>query len=206
MKIRKNDYRMRMLMIVALAVLLVYTQLVHAQTFNSGSTGADGALNLTTPETIEFDPVTLGLDTDGDNIYHFTTITITAGVTVRLTARKINGPVFWLAKGAVQIDGTINLDGEPGYTVSANFTRTPSVPGAGGYPGGVGNVGNSPAQPGAGPGGGLNALLNTYAQTGGGAGYSTSGQGHEGREGAIYGNNFLVPLIGGSGGGGGYSN
>ncbi len=50
----------------ALAVLLISAQLVHAQTFDSGSTGADGALNLTTPGTIEFDPVALEIDTDGD--------------------------------------------------------------------------------------------------------------------------------------------
>ncbi len=191
------------LIAVALVVLFTSAPMAHAQIFDSGSNGSDGALNLTTPGTIEFDPKSFNppLDTDGDNIYHFTTINIAAGVTVRLTARKINGPVFWLASGAVQVDGTINLDGEPGYTVSTNFVRAPSVPGAGGYPGGVGSLGDVPAQPGAGPGGGLGSLPNS--RNGGGAGHATPGQDRRGREGAAYGNSFLVPLIGGSGGGGG---
>jgi len=59
-----------------------------AQTINSGSTGADGPLNLITPGTIVFDPTALGIDTDGDNVFNFTTINIGAGVTVKLTNAK----------------------------------------------------------------------------------------------------------------------
>lgn len=189
---------------LSLAVTLGSTQFVYAQTFNSGSNGSDGALNLTTPGIIEFDPKSFNppLDADGDNIYHFTTINIGPGVIVRLTARKINGPVFWLATGAVQIDGTINLNGGDGHpTFPSNpilAARSPSVPGPGGYSGGVGQlrVGIlSNAQPGTGPGGG---------DVNSGAGHATPGGGASG--GPAYGNDFLVPLLGGSGGGGGTTN
>src|SRR6266496_2324782 len=78
----------------------------------SGSNGSDGALNLTTPGTVLFDPIAMNLDADGDNVFHFTTINIGAGVTVRLTNTKLRGraPV-WLATGAVTIAGTIDLNG-----------------------------------------------------------------------------------------------
>jgi hypothetical protein len=74
-----------------------------AQTFNSGSTGADGAwaLSSTPPGTVvEFNPLafTPVLDADGDSVYHFTTITLPEGVTVRLRADKAGAaPLHWLA-------------------------------------------------------------------------------------------------------------
>src|SRR5215510_14154314 len=78
-----------------------------AQSVSSGSTGADGPLNLTTPGTIAFDPKTFNppLDPDGDNVYHFTTINIGVGVTVKLSSKILNGPVHWLAQGPVTIGG-----------------------------------------------------------------------------------------------------
>lgn len=182
---------------LVLAVLLSSRAAVQAQQFfDSGSNGSDGALNLTTPGVIEFDPATFNppLDPDGDNVYHFTTITIGAGVTVRLTSRKINAPVFWLTTKEVQIDGTIDLNGENGIAVGSTFeSRLRAMPGAGGYAGGVAAFGSSPAEPGEGPGGGRAGTF------GGGGGYAGVG-GCNG--GAAYGNDFLVPLLGGSGGGG----
>src|SRR5215469_15475999 len=73
------------------------------QTFNSGSNGSDGALNLTTPGTIYFDPKTFSppLNPAGDNIFNFTTINISAGVTVKLSSKVLTGPIYWLAQGAV---------------------------------------------------------------------------------------------------------
>jgi hypothetical protein len=60
------------------AVLVGRSPSAQAQTFDSGSNGSDGALNLTTPGTVIFDPSTFAppLDQDGDNVFHFTTITI----------------------------------------------------------------------------------------------------------------------------------
>jgi hypothetical protein len=102
---------------------------VHAQ-FTSGSNGSDGALNLTAPGTIVFDPRILNIDQDGDNVYHFTTITIGSGVTVRLLGPQLKmKPVWWLASGAVQIDGIINLNGEDGYTITGpGDDRRPAQP------------------------------------------------------------------------------
>src|SRR5882762_2339215 len=97
--------------------------LSQTQTFNSGSNGSDGALNLTTPGTIIFDPKSFNppLNPTGDNVYNFTTINIGAGVTVKLTSKLLTGPVYWLAQGAVTIGGTIDLAGESGYSVTNNI-------------------------------------------------------------------------------------
>ena len=174
--------------------------------FSSGSDGTDGALNLTTPGTVVFDPSAFPtLDADGDGIYNFTTINIAAGVTVRLSAGTIRRPIFWLASGAVTIDGILDLDGQigqSGQVVITNASRVPAEAGAGGYRGGVGATGTVPQRPGSGPGGG-----GTNAQSGGG-GAGHAGQGGDASSatggGSAYGSSLLTPLIGGSGGGGGW--
>ena len=164
------------------------------QTFNSGSNGSDGALNLTTPGTIIFDPKSFNppLNPAGDNVFNFTTINIGPGVTVKLSSKVLSGPVYWLAQGAVTINGTIDLNGENGADANnIPRVRIPAAGGAGGYGGGVGGAIPTPApQPGNGPGGGS-------AQTG------PFGPGGD----AVFtGSQFLIPLTGGSGGGGGTSN
>ncbi len=167
------------------------------QTFSSGSTGSDGALSFPTAQpgqTIIFDPTTFNppLNPAHDNIFNFTTITIPTGVTIKLSAQNLGGPVYWLASGAVDIEGTLDLSGSPGYP-PANLIaqRTPSIPGPGGFPGGVGGNGGPtstyPVEAGRGPGGGITCL---------------SGGSYFGVGGAFTGNQFLVPLIGGSGGAG----
>lgn len=184
-----------LLLIVTTVVVVGATRFAGAQSFSSGSNGSDGALNLTTPGTILFDPKSFNppLDPDGDNIFHFTTINIAAGVTVKLSGKIFTRPVIWLATGAVTIDGVIDLNGEAGHLrTSVSSVRAPSVPGAGGYSGGVGGSDAStstPAQPGNGPGGGV------IGSNGSPVGGTLSG-------GTFTGNLFLVPLVGGSGGGG----
>lgn len=184
------------------AALALLAPVLQAQSFDSGSTGADGALSLTTPGTVVFDPKSFNppLDPDGNNVYHFTSITIGPGVTVRLRGPELNmAPVFWLASGPVQIDGTIDLNGEAGHTGSVVLAnRRPAIPGAGGYPGGIGGIPGSQHQEGAGLGRGQ------ICGHGGGAGHNGTGCGCGG--GATYGNNFLIPLLGGSGGAGGEGN
>ena len=153
---------------------------IFAQTFDSGSTGADGALTYNTPGTYVFDPKTF--NSPVGNIFNFTTITIAAGVTVKLPGNVLNGPVVWLASGAVKIDGTLDLNGQDGFNASNTTQRTNTIPGAGGYSGGYPAVGVNPAGAGLGPaGGGANGCPGN---------------------GSFTGNQFLVPLIGGSGGGG----
>src|SRR5882762_8366876 len=185
---------------VAAASLIVSTlcfvsaDLAQGQTFNSGSTGADGALNLTTPGTILFDPNALGLHPAVPNVFNFTTINIAPGVTVQLTNEILSGPVYWLAQGPVEIDGTVDLNGQNGWPSGTLATgRLPAFGGAGGYSGGVGGsvgTGVPLPQPGDGPGGGT-------AQT---ACCGAPGNG------AFTGSQYLIPLIGGSAGGGGIQN
>ena len=178
--------------LLALAVLPAAAQ----PSFNSGSTGADGALNITgaSGTVVTFDPKSFNppLDPAADNIFNFTTINIAAGVTLKLSGRNLTGPIYFLASGAVTIAGTIDASGENGSPAGqTDQNLAPAYPGAGGFAGGVGGRSGSPpfpAQPGSGPGGGAAGTANT----GGGNGSFT-------------GNGFLVPLIGGSGGGGAFS-
>lgn len=196
----------------------------NADTLSSGQVnplaGSDGAFTIAAPASgtkeVLFDPahIRVGvdptitpcaspcaqpLDPDHDNVFHFTTITIPAGVTVKLSAKWTNGPVYWLATGDVNIQGTVDLSGGSGHNrTQSALERTPSVPGPGGYQGGIGgNYGSSPslAQPGAGPGGGA-ANSNGAYNNGYGSGYAAT----------LAGTPLLVPLVGGSGGGGGSSN
>lgn len=163
-----------------------------AQTFSSGSTGTDGALVFNTPGTYVFDPKTYSppLDPAGDNIFNFTTITIASGVTVKLTGSVLNGPVVWLAQGAVTINGTIDLSGQDGFSASNTTQRTITIPGAGGYGGGYPAVGANPFGAGLGPAGGTVFGPTCAGPSGGGS------------NGGFIGNQFLIPLVGGSGGGG----
>lgn len=151
---------------------------LQSQTFDSGSTGADGALNLTTPGTVIFDPAALNLRPAVENVFHFTTINIGPGVTVRFTTKSFNHPVYWLAQGAVTINGTLNLDGENGLGEEAPgiLTLYPAAGGSGGFNGGL------PGQPGSGPNGGTPTVADQNAK-------QTP-------------NRYLIPLVGGSGGAG----
>lgn len=177
-------------MILFSLTLAVFSVLAAAQTFSSGSTGSDGALNFSTPGTYTFDPKSYNpsLDPANDGVFNFTTITIASGVTVKLAGNILNGPVVWLAQGAVKIDGAVDLSGQDGFSASNTTQRTYTVPGPGGYAGGYPAIGSNPPGPGSGPNGGVTPTLvcgSNYAQSGG-----TSA------------NQFLVPLVGGSGGGG----
>jgi len=58
-----------------------------------------------------FDPSQFHGSQVSANIFNFTTITIPAGVTVRLSGNVINGPVVWLSQGDVVIEGTVDLSG-----------------------------------------------------------------------------------------------
>ncbi len=199
---------------LALALCLPWSGVATAQpAFNSGSDGSEGALTITTPGTYQFfDPASMGrqLDPDGDGVYHFTTITIASGVTIDMT-RSLHGPVVWLATGAVQINGLIDLNGSNGHPDgNGQSNAVVAMPGAGGFAGGPAARFNTPAQAGGGPGGGqVHSVV-----TGGGGGAGHVGPGGNGAAGGgvlegsgrAYGNAFLLPLLGGSGGAGGGHN
>src|SRR5713226_7677448 len=107
---------------------------IEAQTFSSGSDGSDGPLAPSGPPgtVVLFDPTQFHGTHVSANIFNFTTITIPQGITVRLSGNTINGPVFWLAQGNVDIEGTLDLSGGTSYDVTPNpFLRVPSIPGSG---------------------------------------------------------------------------
>ncbi|MCH9651415.1 MAG: hypothetical protein K0U98_24525 [Deltaproteobacteria bacterium] len=191
-------------LIVVNILAVGFVSSVQAQIFDSGSDGSDGALMLNTPGMVVFDPTTFTppLDPDGDGVYHFTTVTIATGVTVRLAADVLGTrPVVWLASGDIQIGGVLDLDGEQGHAFGA--AGRPAVGGAGGYWGGLGSTNFSSATNGLGPGAGRLSTNSPF--------FGASGAGHHGNGtntngtpgGSPYGSEFLIPLFGGSGGGGG---
>jgi hypothetical protein len=176
------------------AGLFVSCRLDAQVQFSSGSTGADGALNITAPGVTYLDPKAMMINPKGDNIFNFTTIQINSGSILKISELKVHGPVYFLAQGDVQIAGVIDLRGDdsPGPTATA-AEQNPVFAGSGGYSGGLGGVHgdtNHQALPGNGPGGG--AAGDVVA---GGTSFFAVG-------GSFTANRFLVPLVGGSGGGG----
>lgn len=113
------------------AVFLFASLTLHAQNFSSGSTGADGALDLATMSC-----TTCEVQLPESGILNYTTVNVPAGKTLKFKSNSRNTSVIVLAQEAISIGGTINI--------SANG-RTP---GPGGFFGGDAN------QPGFGPGGG----------------------------------------------------
>ena len=177
----------------ALGLVLAGPAVVAAQMFNSGSTGADGAFAPTAD-------VRLAIPTDG--VFNFTTITIPAGVTVSFETRagRHQPPVSFLATGNVTINGRIDVDGAdggPGGNGTQLFSNAGTA-GPGGFDGGAGSNGliGPFGAAGLGPGGGAPG----GAALPGHAGHLVAGPGAPG--GRAYGDERLVPLLGGSGGGG----
>ena len=172
-----------------------------AQTFNSGSTGTDGALSPTTNTTLTLPP---------DGVFNFTTITIPSTVTVKFTRNLTNTPATLLATGNVTIAVTIDGSGVAGSPATNGATAVLSNGGGGGpggFDGGSGATGivSTTGGSGLGPGGGAGGT--GIGAGGGGGGFATTGSNGTGGTapasgGTPYGTPALVPLIGGSGGGG----
>ncbi len=178
---------------------------IGAETFNSGSTGADGAFNppgsVPAGTTVNGSTYTVPLPATG--IYNFTTINVASGLTVTFARNAANTPVFLLATGNITITGTIDVSG----SVAPSGGFQPGRGGPGGFDGGIGadglttNLGGAGLGPGGGGGGTANGL--------GGApgGYGTAGQAGyylycASGAGPAYGSSLLRPILGGSGGGG----
>lgn len=188
-------------------ILLILFVCVDAksQTFNSGSTGADGAFNppssMPTGTTVQGNctngspcVVTIPLrepapgqpiHANGPHVFNFTTVNISSNVTVKFLRNVANTPVFILAQGDVTISGVIDVSG-----TAASGGLSIGKGGPGGFDGGGGarlgaptNIGGS----GSGPGGG---------------GPSTAGSFATGTPTLLYGSAELETIIGGSGGGG----
>ena len=172
------------------AVLVLACASVQAQV-NSGSNGSDGALDYSSLTNLGYSTnIVINMADHPSGIYQYTYVTIPNNVTVTFIPNANNTPVIWLAQSNVIIGGTINISGQ-GPNGSAG-----GLGGPGGYRGGTG--GASPTS-GQGPGGG-----SSQYGSGGNASFGSAGSTVWGsiQPGAIYGNIFLIPLVGGSGGGG----
>ena len=124
-----------------------------------------------------------------DGIYQYTSVNIPAGVTVTFIPSAKNTPVVWLVQNNCQIDGTVDLSGQDGNESQGGLG------GPGGWRGG--SVYQDGPTNGQGPGGG------GAGASGAPGGYGTTSATSGGAPGSSYGNNFLIPLLGGSGGGAG---
>lgn len=180
-----------------------------ALAFDSGSTGADGALapNVDTQ---------IALPASG--VLNYASINIPTGVTVRFTRNALNMPVTLLVTGNATIAGIIDVSG--GAAADSNGAGNgnvaddglPGSGGPGGFPGGTGGTVDAVpanariAQAGIGPGGGRPSPAATSPNCYGGSGsFGTRGatSGCTAVQSDAYGNADLLPIVGGSGGAGG---
>ncbi len=224
--------RLIFVMLITLTLIAVAAPRGRAATYDSGSTGINGAFppsppatpynimeldlqtgvvryynNTTLVSTVPVPPGTGGFPT---GILNFTTIQVRSGETLKFVRNAANTPVVFLAQGDVTIAGTVNLDGQPGRPASDGTPTGPSggAGGPGGFDGGAGGgAGTVAAGIGLGPGGGAGGAASIFCSGGGGgfgiAGYAALAQACGTAGGPPYGNSQLLPLIGGSGGGGG---
>lgn len=207
------------------AALLAALCAPSAWAFDSGSTGADGALSPTVNTEIQLPE---------SGILNYTTVNIPTGVTVKFKRNTANTPVYILASGDVTIAGTIDIRGQNAKHAGTagdgvlGDDGIPGVGGPGGYDGGRGGRedtalraaivrGGAGLGPGGGPGGVTGAQGCSQPDEGyrpwygiGGAHsansyrvYATSCSSSNRAHGASYGSSLLQPLVGGSGGGGG---
>src|SRR5688572_6034429 len=79
---------------------------INGQSFSSGSTGADGALNLST-SICPGGPCEVQLPESG--ILNYTTVNIPSGVTLRFKPNFRNTPAILLVQGNVTIGGVIDV-------------------------------------------------------------------------------------------------
>jgi len=155
---------------------------------NSGSDGHDGAFNPTANTVIN-------MADHADGIYHYTSVNVRTNVTVTFIPNANNTPVVWLVQSNCVINGIVDVSGK-----GRSLERYGGLGGPGGYAGGSirGNVATAGAGPGGGPAGSIGV------SGGGNASYGSLGLPFTGTQpGPIYGNSYILPLIGGSGGGGG---
>lgn len=127
--------------LIVVATLLTLTFTAQAQSFSSGSTGADGALDLS---TMNCPSGTCQVQLPESGILNYTTVNIPQGRTLVFKRNARNTPVVMLVQGDVTIAGAINVSASSDPDYPARY----STPGPGGFYGGA------PGQDGLGPGGG----------------------------------------------------
>ncbi|MBK8913463.1 MAG: hypothetical protein IPM64_02480 [Phycisphaerales bacterium] len=202
-----------------LLALLLTAPPLWAGTFDSGSDGSDGALAPPAgPLVIDLAAAAIGPPGSGNGyfdesewavIFNYTNVTLASGTTITFLPHPSNAPVIWLVQGNVTIPFTASVSVSGGIGESAGSTeRTTAAGGPGGFHGGFGGALTSTRWPSGGYGpGGPNVDPDSF---GGGSGGSHATLGVVGSSssgvtlGPTYGNMFCLPLIGGSGGAGGW--
>src|SRR4051812_22875681 len=168
-----------------LILISAFTISVDAQV-NSGSDGSDGAFNPTVSTNIN-------MASRPSGIYQFESINIPAGVEVQFFANAENRPVVWLVQSKCTISGVVDVSGlSPGGSAAA-------VGGNGGPGGFGGGNGGNRGHKGEGPGAGVVAVYATLGWNFNGNNWEVVSQPPVGGA-TVYGNEFIVPLVGGSGG------
>ncbi|MFM8359161.1 MAG: hypothetical protein ACKOET_11470, partial [Verrucomicrobiota bacterium] len=168
-----------------LGTLLLAALPAAAQSFDVGSNGSLGDVVISENTTLNLPP---------DGKLHYRSLVVNSGKELRFHRNTRNTPVFILSQGDVVVNGIIRVSGGPGNNNDGG------QPGPGGFGGGKPGFGTTPPGFGYGPGGarlGNNGFCNCASDAGGGA-FGEAGF----FNGKTYGNAFLLPLIGGSGGGG----
>jgi hypothetical protein len=159
--------------------VVVWMPVITLAQVNSGSTGSDGALDFS--GISQTTNIVINMADHPTGIYQYTYVNIPTNVTVAFSPNASNTPVVWLVQSNVVINGAVNLQGQIGGN-QGQGNEAGGVGGPGAYEGGVGGNVSTAGQ---GPGGGT---VGSNAFGGGGT--------------YLYGNSFLIPLLGGSGGGG----
>ena len=116
---------------IAFVLAVITPGPVSAQTFSSGSTGADGVFAPPANVTLAVPP---------SGVFNFTNVTIPSGVTVRFTRNAANTPVTILATGNITIAGTVDVSATSGgNVVNGTFLGSNAgIGGPGGFDGGNG--------------------------------------------------------------------
>jgi hypothetical protein len=123
---------------IPIVTILTLPFAVQAQTFSSGSTGADGALNC---------PPVCRVQLPESGVLNYTTVTIGYNQFLTFKRNSRNSPVILLAQGDVTVGVMAYMD------VSAG--SDPDQPASGLTPGPGGFYGGALGFPGFGPGGGV---------------------------------------------------
>lgn len=196
-QLRRHPALMRRFALIAVLLIGLPPGAAFAQ-FTAGSDGSDGAFNPTVDTLVD-------MAAHPDGVFQYTSVNVPAGVTVTFNPNAANTSVTWLVQTTVVIDGIVSLSGG-----SADAGNGPGRGGPGGFAGGrpaMATPGGADPGPGGGPGG--SGVTVGTELGGGGASYGSLAFNDVGRQhprGQVYGNAFLLPLIGGSGGSGSSSN
>lgn len=199
----KNSHQKQNKLLWLFSLLAMLTVALPAQAAITvpGADGTDGVLHITEDTVIDLAQAVTGTWNDDNSanagkgvydpqqwavVFKYTSVTVDEGATLTFSNHPSRAPVVWLVSADVTIDGTLSLDGQGFELAPAN-----SEPGPGGFRGSTGTYAEG-VLPGAGfgPGGGGLGTGGSYGTM------SANGP-------LPYGNQSLIPLIGGSGGGGG---